>query len=212
MAMVVARLHRRRPHARAAPRSRRRRRVRRSRAPSPSRGRRPCSESTVPSATDPLLAARRRLATRTSSGSRRSTTCRSPCTGARRSRCSAPTAAASRRCSRCSTGCCSPTRARYRAFGDDVTEDHLEDEQFSRGFRSRRRLRVPELRRAGVLADGARGDRVRAAEHGSRPRRGRTAGSTTRSRCSGSPTWPTARRTSCRAGRRSGSRSRRCSS
>jgi cobalt/nickel transport system ATP-binding protein len=30
-----------------------------------------------------------------------------------------------------------PDRGRYSAFGQDVTEDHLEDEQFSRGFRSR---------------------------------------------------------------------------
>jgi cobalt/nickel transport system ATP-binding protein len=30
-----------------------------------------------------------------------------------------------------------PDNGRYRAFGEDVTEDHLEDEQFSRGFRSR---------------------------------------------------------------------------
>ncbi len=30
-----------------------------------------------------------------------------------------------------------PDSGTYRAFGGDVTEDHLEDEQFSRGFRSR---------------------------------------------------------------------------
>jgi cobalt/nickel transport system ATP-binding protein len=30
-----------------------------------------------------------------------------------------------------------PDRGSYCAFGQDVTEDHLEDEQFSRGFRSR---------------------------------------------------------------------------
>jgi cobalt/nickel transport system ATP-binding protein len=30
-----------------------------------------------------------------------------------------------------------PDSGSYRAFGQDVTEDHLEDEQFSRGFRSR---------------------------------------------------------------------------
>jgi len=30
-----------------------------------------------------------------------------------------------------------PDRGSYRAFGGDVTEDHLEDEQFNRGFRSR---------------------------------------------------------------------------
>ena len=30
-----------------------------------------------------------------------------------------------------------PDSGAYRAFGTDVTEDHLEDEQFNRGFRSR---------------------------------------------------------------------------
>lgn len=30
-----------------------------------------------------------------------------------------------------------PTQGSYTAFGETVTEDHLEDEQFSRGFRSR---------------------------------------------------------------------------
>jgi cobalt/nickel transport system ATP-binding protein len=30
-----------------------------------------------------------------------------------------------------------PNRGTYRAFGEDVTEDHLDDEQFSRGFRGR---------------------------------------------------------------------------
>jgi cobalt/nickel transport system ATP-binding protein len=30
-----------------------------------------------------------------------------------------------------------PDRGTFRAFGEDVTEGHLEDEQFSRGFRSR---------------------------------------------------------------------------
>jgi cobalt/nickel transport system ATP-binding protein len=30
-----------------------------------------------------------------------------------------------------------PTAGSYRAFGQDVTEDHLEDEQFATGFRSR---------------------------------------------------------------------------
>ena len=30
-----------------------------------------------------------------------------------------------------------PAAGSYRAFGTDVTEDHLEDDQFSRGFRSR---------------------------------------------------------------------------
>lgn len=30
-----------------------------------------------------------------------------------------------------------PEAGHYQAFGQDVTEDHLEDEQFSRGFRSR---------------------------------------------------------------------------
>jgi cobalt/nickel transport system ATP-binding protein len=30
-----------------------------------------------------------------------------------------------------------PDAGEYRAFGESVTEDHLEDEQFSRGFRSR---------------------------------------------------------------------------
>jgi cobalt/nickel transport system ATP-binding protein len=30
-----------------------------------------------------------------------------------------------------------PDRGTFRAFGGDVTEDHLEDEQFNRGFRSR---------------------------------------------------------------------------
>src|SRR5262249_43528716 len=30
-----------------------------------------------------------------------------------------------------------PDAGRYQAFGSDVTEDHLEDEQFNRGFRSR---------------------------------------------------------------------------
>ena len=69
----------------------------------------------------------------------------------------------------------SPTPARYRAFGELVTEDHLEDEQFSTGFRSPGRLHLPEHRRAGVLADGARGGRVRPAAARPRPRRGRAA-------------------------------------
>ena len=99
---------------------------------------------------------------------RRSTTCRSPSRAARRSRCSARTAAGSRRCSSCSTVSSSPTPA---PSAPSASRRH-------RGRPRRRavlarlpvagRLRVPELRRAGVLADGARGDRVRPAQHGPR--------------------------------------------
>ena len=104
-------------------------------------------------------------------------------------------------------------RLRHRSArsAQPVTEDALEDEQFNRGLPLAGRLRLPELRRAGVLADGPRGDRLRPAQHGPGRRRGRRRGSTTRWRCSTSPTSPTGRRTSCPAGRRSGWRSPRCS-
>ena len=68
-----------------------------------------------------------------------------------------------------------PTAGTYRAFGHPVTEDLLEDEQFSTALPQPRRLHLPEHRRAGVLAVGARGGRVRAAAARHRARRGRAA-------------------------------------
>ena len=103
-----------------------------------------------------------------------------------------------------------PDSGTYRAFDSEVTEDNLEDEQFNQGFRGRRRIHLPELRRAGLLAVGARRDRVRAAEHGHGARAGRGTGEPTRCPCSTSTSWPTERRTSCRADRRSASPSPRC--
>ncbi|HEX7659150.1 MAG TPA: ATP-binding cassette domain-containing protein [Pseudonocardiaceae bacterium] len=52
-----------------------------------------------------------------------------------------------------------PTVGTVHAFGEQVTEDALEDVQFSAGFGSRvaGRVRVPELRCPGVLPDRARG-------------------------------------------------------
>ena len=67
-----------------------------------------------------------------------------------------------------------PDSGTYYAFGEDVTEDKLEDEQFNRGFRSRVGVHLPELRRPGLLPNGARGDRFRPAEHDHEPRAGRS--------------------------------------
>ena len=64
-----------------------------------------------------------------------------------------------------------PDAGTFRAFGADVTENGPSKTSSSTaGFPLAGRLRVPELRRPGVLADGARGDRVRAAQHGPRTR------------------------------------------
>ena len=68
-----------------------------------------------------------------------------------------------------------------------------------------RRLRLPELRRPGVLPDGPRGDRLRSPATGPGAGRGRGNASTTSWPCSRSPTSPTAPRSSCPAARRSGS-------
>ena len=151
-------------------------------------------------------------ATRTSSASPRSTTCRSPCAGARRSRCSAPTAAASRRCSRSSTACSFPDAGdlpRVRRRRSPRTRSRTSSS--TAGFRSRvgfvfqnsdAQVFSPTVREEiafGPLNLGLARDEVAA------PGR-RHARDARHRRIS-----PTARRTSCRAGRRSGSRSRRCS-
>ena len=103
-----------------------------------------------------------------------------------------------------------PDAGTFEAFGQAITEDGLEDEQLSRGFRSRvgfifqnsdAQVFSPTVREElafGPLNMGLAQDEV-------------GSGSTTRWPCWRSRTWPTARRSSCPAARRSASPSPRCS-
>ncbi len=104
-----------------------------------------------------------------------------------------------------------PDSGTFTAFGEIVTEDALEDEQFNRGFRSRVGF-IFQNSDAQVFSPTVREEiAFGPLNHGMSSSDAAGASATTPSRCSASSISRTVRRTSCREVRRSESRSRPCS-
>ena len=169
--------------------------------------------ATVPLRLNRCSSCARPARTPTSSGSPRSTTSRSTVArgreggAARRQRLRQVDAAEGAR-----RAASSPTAGTYRGVRRSGHRGHASRTSSSprasaAGSASSSRTPTPRCSRRRC----ARRSRSGRCNMGLAARRGRGSGSTTCWRCSTSPTWPTARRTSCRAARRSASRSPRCS-